>query len=101
MIAGKEIKMAKVEMPVGDWPIGYGRAVPATRGPVNVGALVDDGEVSTEYADKTWEEFVTFNVIEDLIGKRKVIQRKLDAARKRLKRLANRLNVIEGTWNPA
>ena len=54
-----------------------------------------------EYADKVWQEFQLFTLIETLTSKRKVVQRKLDAARKRLKRLTGRLNVIEGNWNPA
>ncbi len=82
MIAGKETKMAKVELIVNggneiSWEIdpSYG-----------------------EYADKSWDEFVAFNLIEEIIKKRKVVQRKLDAARKRFKRLANRLNMIEKQW---
>ena len=77
MIAGKEMKMAKVELII------------------NGG---DDEFITSEYADKTWDEFLTFNLIEELIGKRKVVQRKLDAARKRMKRLTARLNVIEKGW---
>ncbi len=52
-----------------------------------------------EYADKAWQEFQLFTLIETLTSKRKVVQRKLDAARKRLKRLTSRLNVMEGVWN--
>lgn len=100
MIAGKEMKMAKVEMTY--WPIGYGRGVPATSGG-DQGITVDmlnceHAATAGEYADKTWDEYVTFNIIEELVKNRKTIQRKLDAARKRMKRLANRLNIIEKNW---
>ncbi len=53
------------------------------------------------YRENVWKEYVTFSILEDLINKRTIIQRKIDAARKRLKRLTSRLNVIEGNWNPA
>ena len=51
-----------------------------------------------EYADKVWQEFQLFTLIETLTSKRKVVQRKLDAARKRLKRATNRLNVLEKSF---
>ena len=51
-----------------------------------------------EYADKTWEEYVLVGTITRLLNSRKTVQRKIDAARKRLKRLSNRLNVIENGW---
>ena len=71
-------------------------------GSANVG-IMDTRQPATasEYADKTWDEYVTFNIIEELVKRRKIIQRKLDAARKKLKRLTSRLNVIESGWNPA
>lgn len=65
----------------------------------------DDGCISSsfdEYADKVWLEFQTHELINELVDKRRVLQHKLDAARKRLKRLVSRLNVIEhdGMVNP-
>jgi len=54
-----------------------------------------------EYADKSWQEFQLSTLMEELLSKRKVVQRKIDAARKRLKRLTDRLNVIESSWNSA
>ncbi len=85
MIAGKEMKMAKVELN------GVGGTFPD-------GGSDQVSSSSIEYADKTWDEYVTFNIIEELLGKRKTIQRKLDAARKRMKRLTVRLNTLEKQW---
>ncbi len=88
MIAGKETKMAKVELNGVEDGGSANVGIRDTRQPATAG----------EYVDKTWDEYVTFNLIEELIKKRKVVQRKLDAARKRFKRLANRLNMIEKSW---
>jgi ABC-type Fe2+-enterobactin transport system substrate-binding protein len=54
-----------------------------------------------EYADKVWQEFQLTTLVGELTQKRKVVQRKIDAVRKRLKRLTGRLNVMEKNWNPA
>lgn len=56
-----------------------------------------------EYADKVWQESQLAVIIARLTDTRKTVQRKIDAARKRLKRLTGRLNSIEEGWatNPA
>ncbi len=66
---------------------------------VMVPAVVNDPD--DVYIDGIWQEQVEIEKITALVGKRKVIQRKLDATRKRLKRLVSKLNGIEASWNPA
>ena len=94
MIAGKEMKMAKVELVING---GVNTNLPAQW--VSDLENLPSREVSQrEYADKTWEEYVLVGTITSLLNSRKTVQRKIDAARKRLKRLTNRLNVIENGW---
>lgn len=76
--------MAKVELVIngGGWSPGYS----------------GDAIAIDEYADKSWLEFQAIDLISQLTSQRKVLQRKIDAARKRLKRLTGRLNAMEKNW---
>ena len=93
--------MAKVELVVDDgiWPPDIELGQPIDKFPKWFNKETEDAY--DEYADKVWQEFQLFTLVDELLGKRKVVQRKIDAARKRLKRLTDKLNVIEGSWNPA
>lgn len=51
-----------------------------------------------EYSNKVWEEYKAWSSLEELLKARKTVQRKIDATRKRLKRVSNRLNTIEANW---
>jgi len=75
--------MAKVEMNIegGIWP-------PCVK-------------IFDEYADKVWQESELTVLINGLTKKRKTVQSKIDAMRKRLKRLTDRLNSIEEGWQTA
>ena len=78
--------MAKVEMSVGGTDF------------INAADIM---EGCSKYADGVYEETTILVLVDDLIGDRKVVQRKIDAARKRLKRLTNRLNNMEKQWSTA
>lgn len=84
--------MAKVEM-----NIGNGGGTGPYGGEWDVDSSLD------EYADKVWQESQLDVLVKRLTQQRKTMQRKIDAARKRLKRLTDRLNNIEEGWatNPA
>ncbi len=85
--------MAKVEL------IVKNGTFPGEKTSVKAGG--DGGWVTpnhSEYASKVWEEYKTWTTIDELIKARKVVQRKLDAARKRFKRITQRLNAIEKNW---
>ena len=75
--------MAKVEMYGGD----HGNQ-----------QIVDNSEEFNEYADKVWQESQLAVLIAELTKTRKTVQSKIDAMRKRLKRLTDRLNGIEEGW---
>ncbi len=93
--------MAKVEMNYkGDALLqlgGGGGTFPDVGGEHDV--IVDSS--FDEYAEKVWKEGQLSVLVHELVSKRSVIQRKIDAARKRLKRLTSRLNAMERDWSLA
>lgn len=65
---------------------------------MNVGGTDQIDSTLDEYANKALQEGQLSVLVKELIMKRFTMQRKLDAARKRLKRLTERLNSIEEGW---
>ena len=53
---------------------------------------------ANEYYDGAVKENEIMLIINEFVDERKVTQRKIDAARKRLKRLTNKLNDTEHDW---
>ena len=87
MIAGKEIRMAKVEL-----------ITTANGGTGVINPCIPVTKKYTEYSNKVWEEYKAWSSLDELLKARKTVQRKIDATRKRLKRVSNRLNTIERNW---
>lgn len=93
--------MAKVELKslvelIEIWPRGIESGRPIDGFPQWFNEDIKDEY--NEYANKVWQEGQVFTLINELVDKRKVLQRKLDAARKRFKRLTKKLNLIEDSW---
>lgn len=104
--------MARVEM--GKTSIGVGQYVWGIKGSANWPAGIPAGMCTnkytsgvassqlspnaSDYADGVLKETEIMLIIDELVEDRKVVQRKIDAARKRLKRTTNKLNVTESEW---
>lgn len=65
---------------------------------INTDLPVEYKEDLDTYADNKFKATESMLTINELVEDRKVIQRKIDAVRKRLKRITDKLHVTESEW---